>query len=84
MERLTSKGIEKYLTSQYGACRHNPVKMRNACAKTAKYYKVKPSEIFFYITERQDIPSLYCMSYGFQTALGREITEVFQSHYYSN
>ncbi len=82
MQRLTAKGIERYLTETYGECRHNPKAMAHAAKQVAKTIKCKPLEVFHFIIENQDIPSLYLKSYGFQTRNGREVIRQFENYYY--
>jgi hypothetical protein len=82
MQRLTAKGIERYLTETYGECRHNPKAMAHAAKQVAKTLKCKPSEVFHFVIENEDIPGLYLKSYGFQTRDGREVIHQFESYYY--
>lgn len=82
MQRLTEKGIKKYLEANYGESRHNEGAMKVACSKLAKELKVKATHIFFYIIERRGIPGLYLTSYGFDTAEGRSVREEFEALYY--
>ena len=82
MQRLTAKGIERYLTETYGECRHNPKAMAHAAKQVAKTIKCKPSEVFHFVIENEDIPSLYLKSYGFHTRRGREVIHQFEYYYY--
>lgn len=82
MKRLTAKGIERYLTETYGECRHNPKAMAHAAKQVAKTIKCKPSEVFHFVIENEDIPGLYLKSYGFHTRSGREVIHQFEHHYY--
>ncbi len=82
MQRLTAKGIERYLTETYGECRHNPKAMAHAAKQVAKTLKCKPSEVFHFVIENEDIPGLYLKSYGFQTRGGREVIHQFEHYYY--
>ena len=82
MQRLTAKGIERYLTETYGECRHNPKAMAHAAKQVAKTIKCKPSEVFHFVIENEDIPGLYLKSYGFHTRDGREVIRQFESYYY--
>ncbi len=82
MQRLTAKGIERYLTETYGECRHNPKAMAHAAKQVAKTLKCKPSEVFHFVIESEDIPGLYLKSYGFQTRGGREVIHQFEHYYY--
>ncbi len=82
MQRLTAKGIERYLTETYGECRHNPKAMAHAAKQVAKTLKCKPLEVFHFVIETKDIPGLYLKSYGFQTRGGREVIHQFEHYYY--
>jgi hypothetical protein len=83
MNRLTAKGIERYLTETYGECRHNPKAMAHAAKEVAKTLKCKPLDVFRYvIRETKDIPGLYLTSYGFQTRDGREVIHQFEYYYH--
>lgn len=80
MQKLTAKSIETYLTENYGQCRHNAVAMAKSCQKTAKKFKVKPTDVFHFVVESEPIGHSH--SYGFHTAYGREIMNTFEQHYY--
>lgn len=82
MQRLTAKGIERYLRETYGECRHNPKAMAHAAKQVAKIIKCKPSEVFHFVIENEDIPGRYLKSYGFHTRSGREVIHQFESYYY--
>jgi len=82
MTNLTAKGIKNYLEENYGVCKHNEIAMKEACVIVAKELKTAPLNVFFYIVERRPIQGLGLISYGFDSAEGREVREVFQSNYY--
>jgi hypothetical protein len=82
MTRLTANGIEKYLTEQYGECKHDASAMKTACATLAKELKISAVSLFHYIVERTDNTGLHLTSYGFDTASGREVRETFEAYYY--
>lgn len=82
MKRVTAKGIERYLIENYGVCRHSPEAMSRACQETAKEWKCKPIEMFHFMVEQEPLPNHYTHSYGFNTALGREIREDFEANYH--
>jgi len=81
MKRLTAKGIEGYLKSKYGACRHDAQAMLDACRIIAKEFKCKAIEIFFFMIEGRDIQDKHLLSCGFETASGRELRESFSINY---
>ena len=83
MKRLTTNGIKNYLITNYGEIRHDCDKLKTACQRVSKRYKCKEIEVFHFMIEQEPIPSLYTHSYGFNTALGREIIEEFTNEYYS-
>lgn len=80
MERLTPKGIEDYL-QQYGGCRHDSNKMAMALSIVAKRYKIKSIDLFHFVVEDKPIPSVYTHSYGFHTAMGRQLINKFTYEY---
>lgn len=81
MERLTANGIEKYLIKNYGRVSHDCDKIKKSCQKTARRYGCTSKEVFHFIIESESIPGLYTHSYGFHTALGREIYDFFKHNY---
>jgi len=82
MKRLTTKGIERYITNNYGRLRHNCEAMRIACVRVSNIYKCSPVDVFHFIIENEPINNLYTHSYGFHTGLGRQIVEDFKVKYY--
>ena len=84
MVRLTTKGMERHLVENYGEVRHNLDAMRLACVETAKQFNCKALDMFYFMIEQQPIPNLYTHSYGFNTGLGREIRQQFESNYNLN
>lgn len=83
MQRLTATGIKRYLLDTYGEVRHDVERMKNTCQYIARKYKCKSVDVFHFMVEQKPIPSLYTHSYGFNTALGREIRGEFTNEYYS-
>lgn len=81
MERLTANGIKKYLIKNYGRVNHDCEKIKISCQKTARRYGCTTKDVFHFVIERKAIPGLYTHSYGFHTALGREIYEFFKYNY---
>lgn len=84
MQKLTSKGIESYLRTNYGECRHNPKAIAVACRKVASKIKCSPKDVFHFMVEDTPIPGMYTHSYGFHTRTGREIVHEFESFYYQS
>lgn len=81
MQKFTSPNIKKYLIDNYGQCRHEPMKMKRASVKTARFFNVNPIDVFLFMVEKKDIPGMYCVSYNFHTAQGREVANLFSSFY---
>lgn len=80
---ISKKFIIDYITSNYGAMKHDIYRMYYAIIDTANEYKLNKKDLFFYIIERRDtIPMT--TSYGFDTAYGREIRDTFSTNYYKN
>ena len=82
MKRLTINGMERYLFNNYGEVRHNLDAMRSACVETARQFNCKALDMFYFMIEQEPITNLYTHSYGFNTALGREIRQQFEINYY--
>jgi hypothetical protein len=83
MKNLTAKGIKNYLDSNYGTCRHNPTAMAQAARYVAKRINCTPKEVFHLVVENEPISGFYTHSYGFHTALGRDIINAFEEQYYN-
>jgi hypothetical protein len=83
MNKLTTKGINDYLTENYGVVKHDCNKLKISCQRVSKKYGVNTVHVFYFMIEQEPIPNLYTHSYGFNTRLGREIRETFQNEYYS-
>lgn len=79
MKRLTAKGIERYLMSEYGECRHKPDAMYAAAVATAKETGMRPLEIFYFVIGELKPSGL--TSYGFHTVAGRYVIDHFTSEY---
>jgi hypothetical protein len=82
MTYLTARGIKNYLEKNYGVCRHNPAAMALAARNVAREIKCSPKEVFHFVVENEPIYGLWTHSYGFHTALGREIGNAFEGKYY--
>jgi hypothetical protein len=82
MKYLTEKNINNYLINNYGYNKHNNKKLLKASRITAKQYKVKAKDIFFFMIENEPIRELRTHSYDFNTSGGREIKETFKNNYY--
>jgi len=78
---ISKKFIIDYITSNYGAMRHDIYRMYYAIIDTAKQYKLNKKDLFFYIIERRETIPM-ATSYGFDTAYGREIRNSFSNNYY--
>lgn len=79
---ISKKFIIDYITSNYGPMRHDIYRMHSALIRTANKYKLDKKDLFFYIIEgKGTIPM--ATSYGFDTAYGREIRELFEYNYYN-
>ena len=81
MQRLTERGIERYLTERYGVVRHDVSKLMKASRAVAKRHGCKPIEVFHFMIENEPIDGLYTHSYGFNTRLGRHIKDEFTQKY---
>lgn len=83
MQKLTSRGIESYLRTTYGECRHNASALEKASRITAKTVGCSPIEMFKFMVEDAPINGLYTHSYGFHTRQGRHLRSLFEENYYS-
>ena len=81
MQYLTKNYINNYLLNTYGYNKHNTNKLLKASRETAKQYKVKARDIFFFMIEQKPINKLYTHSYGFNTSGGREVRNTFKNYY---
>ena len=84
MKKLTPKGVKRYLTKNYGECRHNESAAVIACRKVAREIKCSPKDVFHFMFENTPIPGVWTHSYGFHTRTGREIRYQFEYEYYEN
>tara|TARA_R110000737_G_scaffold116284_1_gene149026 strand:+ start:256 stop:513 length:258 start_codon:yes stop_codon:yes gene_type:complete len=84
MKRLTIKGVTNYLDYNYGGSRHDVRRLVIACRKTGSLFNAKPIDIFWFMIENDTVPGIHTHSYGFHTAVGREIRETFKWDYYNN
>lgn len=81
MNKITAKGIEKYLQENYGDVRHDCKRLKLACTELSKQYKCKSIEVFYFMIENRPIPNLNTHSYGFNTRFGRHIKYKFTKIY---
>jgi hypothetical protein len=80
---ISKKYIIDYITSNYGAMKHDIYRMYYAIIETAKRYKLDKKDLFHYIIERSN--TIQCATlYGFDTAYGREIRDTFEYEYYKD
>ncbi len=78
---MKAKEIKDYLVKNYGECRHDENKFEVALNNTAISFDVNEYDLFHYIVERKSYVQ-GALSYGFDTAYGREIRRVFEGEYY--
>tara|TARA_R110002167_G_scaffold258567_1_gene465122 strand:+ start:447 stop:698 length:252 start_codon:yes stop_codon:yes gene_type:complete len=81
MKYLTENNINNYLINNYGYNKHNTNKLLKASRETAKQYKVKSIDIFFFMIENEPIKGIHTHSYGFNTSEGREVKNTFKNYY---
>ena len=81
IKKLTKKFAADYIHYNYGYLKHDIKQLVNASRITAKKYKCRPLDIFFFMIENEPIKKLYTHSYGFNTSKGREIKETFKNNY---
>ena len=82
MTNLTTKAAKNYILNEYGYLQHDIKKLVKASRMTAKQYKCKPLDIFFFMIENEPIRELRTHSYNFNTSGGREIKQTFKNKYY--
>lgn len=82
MKKLTSRGIERYLTENYGHVKHDCDRLNDTCKVLSIRYKCRAIDMFHFIVEQKPILSLHTHSYGFNTRQGRLIREEFSNEYY--
>jgi hypothetical protein len=83
MKNLTVHQAINYL-SRYGAIRHDVSQLVHASRQTAKKYKVKALDIFFFMIENRKVNGLFLFEYGFNNRQGREVKETFKNYYEDN
>jgi len=81
IKKLTVNFASNYIRYNYGYLKHDIKQLVKASRTTAKRYNCKPLDMFFFMIEEEPIKKLYTHSYGFNTALGREIKETFKNTY---
>ena len=77
---MKAKEIKNYLVENYGECRHDENKFEVALKNTAIQFELNEHELFLFIVEGKNHIG-GTMSYGFETAYGREIRRVFEVGY---
>ena len=80
---LTENQVRQHL-SQYGTIRHNISQLIHASRQTAKQYKVKAVDIFFFMIENKKVNGLFLFEYGFNNSQGRQVKDVFTAYYEDN
>jgi len=83
MTNLTVQQATNYLR-QYGAIRHDVRQLVHASRQTAKKYKVKALDIFFFMIENRKVNGLFLFEYGFNNRQGREVKATFTNYYENN
>ena len=78
---MKAKEIKQYLEENYGECRHDENKFEVALSNTAIAFELNEHDLFHYIVERKNYIG-GAVSYGFDTAYGRDIRRVFEGEYY--
>ena len=82
IKKLTQKFAADYIHYHYGYLKHDIKKLVKASRTTAKKYKCKPLDIFFFMIENKPVKGIYTHSYGFNTSEGREMKQTFKNKYY--
>jgi hypothetical protein len=80
---ISEKYIVDYITKNYGQLTHDIKKLTFAVRKTSKQYNLNKVDLFHYMIERKNTIN-FTISYGYDTAYGREIRETFKYNYYNN
>lgn len=81
MNTISKKYVVDYITREYGDFIHDADKFVKAIRYTASKFKLNKVDLFHYIIERS--PSIpMTTSYGYDTAYGREIRDVFAYKYH--
>ena len=81
MQYLTKNNINNYLIDNYGYNKHDTNKLLKASRETAKQYKVKAKDIFFFMIENKKVNGLFLFEYGFNNRQGREVKNTFERYY---
>tara|TARA_R110001606_G_scaffold361182_1_gene514252 strand:+ start:296 stop:556 length:261 start_codon:yes stop_codon:yes gene_type:complete len=81
IKKLTIKFAADYIHYNYGYLKHDIKKLVKASRETAKQYKVKSIDIFFFMIENEPIKGIHTHSYGFNTSEGREVKNTFKNYY---
>ena len=84
MKKLTTEKLISYMKDRSNQeLRHEPVKLANACNKTAwRFQHNSGLDMLKLICFNEPIPSLHTHSYSFHTASGRNIINTIQEYYY--
>ena len=84
MKKLTTEKLISYMKERSNQkLRHEPVKLANACNKTAwRFQHDDALDMLKLICFNDAIHGLHTHSYSFQTATGRNIINTIQEYYY--
>ena len=84
MKKLTTEKLISYMKDRSNQeLRHEPVKLANACNKTAwRFQHNSGLDMLKLICFNDAIHDLHTHSYSFQTATGRNIINTIQEYYY--
>ena len=81
MEKITIKQIEKYFKEEKLTLRHETKMLKYAANETAKEFGADAWSVLMFMIKNKPMTGTH--SYGFHTALGREIRGRFGRFYHS-
>ena len=81
MKKLTVKSVNKFFEDNGFNQKHEPKGLAEASNVVAKHYEIEPIDVLRLVTTEEPIASLNTHSYGFHTAIGRDIIKMFKSNY---
>ena len=80
---MTATEITNYLVNEYGECKHDAYAMAEAINQTQQDMDYDNEwDLFHLLVENKPINSLMTHSYGFHTAMGREVINNIKEKYY--
>ena len=80
---ITGEEIYDYLMDNYGECRHNEEAMAAAINDMSVDLNYNNEwDLFLLLVENKPVTSLMTHSYGFHTAMGREVINNIKEKYY--